>query len=557
LVNPNWQHRFYTDEDCTAWIAKHCPHLASVYHSYTTGIHRADFFRIAVLYYEGGVYADIDVECLRPLDELLSRLEPGKTVYLVRDHPVHERIHFAGRAMWMNDFIIAAPGDPLIGEVLNWLVNSPSTSTASADAVMETGPCVMSAVIEMLGGPEMIPNLGIIPTPWVHPLPDMNCDFHEKAYYRRAIATREWLRREAFVVHYWFHTWVKASETNMLTDDADVLLSTRGEQVERLFQWELRDSTSDADFVMAAALAEFAEQGREVEFWLGAEQNDMVNRFLELLALSGLQPGLRYRCWGTSDKKANPLRWRLEGMGAVEVTEPARKPVLLVLSGFIVTPPIREVDGLLLGPSIERGEVIASGGGLTLTELWTDRHAVPPLLHLFPSDEPFAEAISIHFAERGWATRRWTLDQLRKLLQDETQGSLNPEMITSRSLEVAAALIILREQGGAVFNGDSKAAAEALAPLHRPTLLTEPHFWLFACEPRCPLLEGAFEHWLGVRKRSRANVPAVSPSKREAIEHLGTDASLREFIDLRLRAMQRAGQATRLHVRRTTAAAVP
>ena len=130
-------------------------------------------------------------------------------------------------------------------------------------------------------------------------------------------------------------------------------------------------------------------------------------------------------------------------------------------------------------------------------------------------------------------------------------------MITSRSLEVAAALIILREQGGAVFNGDSKAAAEALAPLHRPTLLTEPHFWLFACEPRCPLLEGAFEHWRGVRKRSRANAPAASPSKREAIEHLGTDASLREFIDLRLRAMQRAGQATRLHVRRTTAAAVP
>lgn len=554
-LNPAWECRFYSDATCITWITDHCPQLTAVYHAYRTGIHRADFFRMLVLYYEGGVYADIDIECLRPLDELLSRLEPGKTVYLVRDHPVHERVHFGGRAMWMNDFIIAAPGDPLIGEILHWMVNSPPSSSSSANAVMETGPGVISSVIEMLGGPEMIPSLGIIPTPWVHPLPDMNCNFPEKHYYQQSIATREWLKRDTFVVHYWFHTWVTGAETNTLTDYSDVLLSTRGEQVERLFQWELRDSTASADFVMAAALAEFAELGGELEIWLGPSEDNILERFLELLALSGLQPRLSYRCWETPEK-LNPWRWRLEGLGATLLEggplETERGNTMRLVSGFIVAPEIPAFDGLLLGPSVARGELITSGGGLTLTEVWTDRRTVPQLLHLFPSDEPHAEAVAAHFAAQGWTSRRWTTEQLKKLLQQETLGSVNPTMMTPRSLEVAAGLILLREQGGAVFSGASLPAAAAVAAaLHRPTLLNEPSFWLFACEPHCPLLEGAFEHWQSARQRSRANAPTALPSKRDMTEHLGADASMKEFMELRLRAMHLTGRASRLNAHRT------
>lgn len=554
FLNPEWERRFYTDADCLAWLGDRAPLFLQAYQSCKTGIHRADFFRILVLYFEGGVYADLDFECLRPLDELLARLPAGKTVYLTRDHPIHERIHFGGRAMWMNDFMIAAPGDPLVGEILKWMLNSPPGSSSAANAVMETGPGVISSVIEMLGGPEMIPNLGIIPTPWVHPLPDMNCGFPEKPAYHHQIATRSWLEREVFAVHYWFHTWVTGADTNMLTDYADVLLSTRGEQVERLLQWELRDSTDGADFVMAAALAELAEMGGELEVWLGPDEDAMIERFLELLALSGLQPRFSYRCWETP-AKPNPLRWRLEGMGGTQVDGNSRKNgknVLLLLTGFNITPDIPEMDGLLLGPSVAHREVIASDGGITLTEMWREQRVVPQVVHLFPSDEAHSVEIAMHFAEKGWETRCWTTDQLRKVLQQETLGSLNPLMMTPRSLELAAGLVILREQGGAVFSGNSVEAVSALKPMHRPTLLQERSFWFFACEAHCPLLEGAFQHWTGARKRSRANAPADAPTKRELSEHLGPDANMRQFIELRLRAMHLTGRAGNLNARRTT-----
>lgn len=555
FMNPGWEWRFYTDEDCLRWVADRCPRLLRAYQGYKTGIHRADFFRILLLYYEGGVYADIDMECLRPLDELLSRLPAGKSVYLPRDHPIHERIHFGGRAMWMNDFMIAAPGDPLIGEVLRWMMHSPPSSGSSANAVMETGPGIISAVIEMHGGVEQIPGLGVIPTPWVHPLPDMNCGFPEKHYYGLAIASREWLRWEPFVAHYWFHTWVAAADANMLTDYAEVLLSTRGEQVERLFQWELRDSAAEADFVMAAALAEFAEQGGTLELWIGPEPNRVVDRFLELLAVSGLQPRMCGRCW-EQPGKPNPLGWRLEGLGAARGdTDEAitARTGLVFVSGFAAAPPLPEFDGLLLGPSAAEGEIIASGGGMTLSEVWTSRRTVPQVLHLFPSDERFAEDIAAHFAERGWETRQWTLEQLRKRLQEETLGSLQYGLQSPRSIEVAAGLLILHEQGGAVFEGDSQAAAAAAGPMHRPTLIVEPACWFFACEPRCPLLDGAFLHWLDARRHSRANASTVAPNKRGLAEHVGAEASLRDFLRIRFRTMHLTGRGRMMAARRLTA----
>lgn len=55
-----------------------------------SGIKRADVLRLAVLYAYGGVYADIDVEALRPMDPLLVAAQRARqSVLLGEENVVH------------------------------------------------------------------------------------------------------------------------------------------------------------------------------------------------------------------------------------------------------------------------------------------------------------------------------------------------------------------------------------------------------------------------------------------------------------------------------------
>ncbi len=556
FMNSGWEWRFYDDADCVSWVTERCPEMLPAYRAYSTGIHRADFFRILVLYFDGGVYADIDVECLRPLDELTARLPADKSVYLTRDHPIHERIHFGGRAMWMNDFMLAEPGDPFLGEVMHWMLNSPPSSAASSNAVMETGPGVLSSVVEMLGGTEQVPSLGVMPTPWVHPLPDMNCGFPEKHYYGQAIATRAWLEREVFVVHYWFHTWVDV-QMNTLTDYADVLLSTRGEQVERKLQWHLGAEPSEVDGVLACALAEFAEKQGAVVLHVQQGEDVFIDRFLELLQVAGLRPRLQISVSAT----AVGVDQRVAALEAIARTYSPTSTWAASGSTLLVRSPdetlgcsdlILDFDGLVLGPKVCAGQVVVQGEGACLTEVWPVAHIVPRVVHLFPSDLPYATAISGHFADCGISAQQWSKLEIDQWLAEASMGTWNLELLSDRDKEVAFALEILYAQGGGVFVGDSIAAADEMSHSWTQTLVHGNAFWLFACPPRCHLLQGALKHWVDARRRSRAERPKEAAKKRELTEHMSRDVTLPEFLEIRMRAMHLTGQASNLNATRVS-----
>ncbi len=566
--NSAWKYTFYTDEDCLSWIEARCPEMLGPYLSYQTGIHRADFFRILVLYYEGGVYADIDVECLRPLDELISRLPAGKTLYLARDHPIHERVHFKGRAMWMNDFMIAAPGDPVLGEVIRWMVESPVTTGNSANAVLETGPGVLSSVIEMLGGPEMLPNLGVIPTPWVHPLPDMNCGFPEKHVYAQKIAQRSWLERETFVVHYWFHSWVGAKH-NTLTDYADVLLSTLGEQVERKLQWLLGAEVSETDAVIAAALTEFAELRGRVRLQLGEERSAVVERFMEMLALSGLKPVIELvaeeipAVWRerVDHWEAGGWKFRKASAGRSVGGETWSRAVLFVADSSVgaIQPDVLggpDFSGLVLGPQVERHAVIAEAAGLFLSEILTPREQVAKVVHVLPGQGERLKLDGMEFFLEGFLVREWTMERVRELLSEVSLGTWNPFHLTENDQCVAAALAILAVEGGVVYAGNGERVTEHLGELRGEALLIGDDFWLLGCAERCPWMEGALRQWVGLRRRSRTEIEEPAAGKHGLAEHAPVDMPLLDFLRLRLQTVQRSGMGQRVKVMKVGRGAV-
>ncbi|KAJ1568290.1 membrane-bound alpha-1,6- mannosyltransferase Initiation-specific [Nowakowskiella sp. JEL0078] len=70
--NPKYQHIFYTDTESSAFVENQFPNLFPLYYSLPLNVMRSDLFRYLVVLDKGGVWSDIDTECLRPVDEWTS-----------------------------------------------------------------------------------------------------------------------------------------------------------------------------------------------------------------------------------------------------------------------------------------------------------------------------------------------------------------------------------------------------------------------------------------------------------------------------------------------------
>lgn len=82
---------------------QHYPHLVPTYQGYKQRVQKSDLLRYALLEHFGGVYFDLDVTCLKSLDELrhVPFLSPGA-------HPAGVN----------NAFILSRPGHPFWASVL-------------------------------------------------------------------------------------------------------------------------------------------------------------------------------------------------------------------------------------------------------------------------------------------------------------------------------------------------------------------------------------------------------------------------------------------------------
>ena len=62
--NPEYEYRFFDDNDVDQFIAKEFPEYISAYRKIKYGAVKADLWRYLIIYKYGGVYADIDCRCI-------------------------------------------------------------------------------------------------------------------------------------------------------------------------------------------------------------------------------------------------------------------------------------------------------------------------------------------------------------------------------------------------------------------------------------------------------------------------------------------------------------
>jgi inositol phosphorylceramide mannosyltransferase catalytic subunit len=71
--NSGYDYILWDDADNRAFIAQHYPWFLETYDDFPAEIYRVDAVRYFFLYHFGGIYADFDMQCLKPLDSLRAR----------------------------------------------------------------------------------------------------------------------------------------------------------------------------------------------------------------------------------------------------------------------------------------------------------------------------------------------------------------------------------------------------------------------------------------------------------------------------------------------------
>lgn len=121
----------WTDDSSREFIKSHYTWFLGTFDAYTYPIQRADAIRYFVLYHYGGIYIDLDIGCLRPLDPLLQF-----PVILPKTIPVGVS----------NDLMFSAKHHPFMEQTIHNLITFAHSYVLNYPTVMfSTGPMFLSA----------------------------------------------------------------------------------------------------------------------------------------------------------------------------------------------------------------------------------------------------------------------------------------------------------------------------------------------------------------------------------------------------------------------------
>lgn len=203
-LHPGYEYRLWTDADNDRFVASQYPELYAVYRSFDREIFRADMARCLYLHHYGGVYVDLDIEPLRPVDALLE----GKRCLLGSEPLLHAQKLWNKPLLVSNAFMASAPGHAFWREMVDEIARR-ARGAGHKDPVSTTGPVTLDAVYARCGralGVELAPPEAFFPVP---DLDNAKLELADalKLHYRSMLALRSY-PSTSWGVHHWAHTWI-------------------------------------------------------------------------------------------------------------------------------------------------------------------------------------------------------------------------------------------------------------------------------------------------------------------------------------------------------------
>ncbi len=181
--HPDWKYKLWTDEDIESFniINKHAFNNARNYGK------KSDIWRYEILNRYGGLYVDVDFECLKPLD------------ILHHCYDFYAGMHNTACVELGNAIIASTPGHPIIKHCMDDIKVRCVGGNAATSTIMETGPRYLTKKLLELYSPF---DEGVIVLPPTYFFPLGNTHRLESE-----IQKRTHLRPESFAVHHWSCSW--------------------------------------------------------------------------------------------------------------------------------------------------------------------------------------------------------------------------------------------------------------------------------------------------------------------------------------------------------------
>ena len=200
-LNPEWEYRFWNKNDIDAFLKEYYPDFISTYYAFQYPVQRWDSIRYLILYKVGGLYVDMDYECIESVETILADVECAMGLEPEGHARNYQMPYIVGNA-----FMAAIPGHPYFEELIHSIFNSffhkyDSTNSAWRLILETTGPFLTTRIYKDSKYKDCIK---LLPADLVAPLTQS-----EVMDVMNGKATEEMMEKveKSVAIHYFFSTW--------------------------------------------------------------------------------------------------------------------------------------------------------------------------------------------------------------------------------------------------------------------------------------------------------------------------------------------------------------
>jgi hypothetical protein len=142
-LNPEYEYKLYDDSDCRKFLMDNFGvNYADAFDALIPGAFKSDLWRYAILYLNGGVYLDMDIEALCPFRDILN--DSDQFVSVADQKNGIDNITGVYQA-----FIACKPKHPILLYALQLSFSNIATRRLSINSLDITGPTVMGVAFNL------------------------------------------------------------------------------------------------------------------------------------------------------------------------------------------------------------------------------------------------------------------------------------------------------------------------------------------------------------------------------------------------------------------------